>query len=315
MRKRSAAAVRLRVPPLLVPLCLEARSPTLNELAEFILARRAALEAGGAPTAPAAVQAAAELAVTTNSNAAKVAAAATAATPAPAQPQAAPTTAAAASAAAAAAVHALVVARGSCSDAELEMQAQLERSCLVSVMNILSTQLHQVVRGQGPLAGSKLMLAGYREALALLLIKVSYVSQSATVVCATIKHTVVAARAEQCLAYHQSVHESSCLYLTSYTAITECLLLPTVPLLLQLMKEERPFTGVLATELQTAVSRLFTTGQAFFRPRCERRAAFLVTCLELYNQRQLTDSQAVAVKVIPTITTLLLYSVCSTSSA
>jgi hypothetical protein len=54
------------------------------------------------------------------------------------------------------------------------LQAQLERSCLVSVMNMLCTQLHQVVRGQGPLAGSKLMLASLREALALLLIKVSY---------------------------------------------------------------------------------------------------------------------------------------------
>jgi hypothetical protein len=67
------------------------------------------------------------------------------------------------------------------------------------------------------------------------------------------------------------------------------------------MKEERPFTGVLANELQTAVSRLFTIGQAFFRPwraRCERRAAYLVTCIDLYNQRQLTDSQAVAMKVL-----------------
>jgi hypothetical protein len=77
-------------------------------------------------------------------------------------------------AAATAAVAALVAARGSCSDTELQLQAQLERSCLVSVMNMLCTQLHQVVRGQGPLAGSKLMLASLREALALLLIKVSY---------------------------------------------------------------------------------------------------------------------------------------------
>jgi hypothetical protein len=59
MRKRSVAAVRLRVPPLFVPLCLEARSPTLNELAAFILARKGVLAAGGAPTVPAAAQAAA----------------------------------------------------------------------------------------------------------------------------------------------------------------------------------------------------------------------------------------------------------------
>jgi hypothetical protein len=90
------------------------------------------------------------------------------------------------------------------------------------------------------------------------------------------------------------------LLINSYTAATS-LLLQTVLLLLQLMKEERPFTGVLASELQTAVSRLFTTGQAFFRPRCERRAAYLVTCIDLYNQGQLTDSQAVAMKVTPTV--------------
>jgi hypothetical protein len=180
MRKRSVAAVRLRVPPLFVPLCLEARSPTLNELAAFILARKAVLEVGGAPTVPAAVQAATDVAVVARGNAAQAAAAAAATaattptTAAPATPQPQAAAAATTAAAATAAVAALVAARGSCSDAELQLQAQLERSCLVSVMNILCTQLHQVVRGQGPLEGSKLMLASYREAVALLLIKVSY---------------------------------------------------------------------------------------------------------------------------------------------
>jgi hypothetical protein len=100
------------------------------------------------------------------------------------------------------------------------------------------------------------------------------------------------------------VHERLCSYLNSATHTLLLLLVDCHQLycsLLQLMKEERPFTGVLANELQTAVSRLFTIGQAFFRPRCERRAAYLVTCIDLYNQGQLTDSQAVAMKVTRTI--------------